>query len=98
MKLKFSRLIWGSTHIPNFTKILPVGAEFFFHLDKRTGMTKVTGIFLNSANAPKNNDKILCHVINDASRDKLALQKSLRGSSSGYFRLRINHPVQSFQY
>jgi len=37
-------------------------------------MTEVTVISLNSANAPKNNDNILCQVINDASRDKLALQ------------------------
>jgi len=71
MELVFSRQIWGSTQIPNFTKILPVGAELF-HADKRTDMTEVTIISLISANAPKNNDSILCHVINDAPRDKLA--------------------------
>jgi hypothetical protein len=73
MELAFSGQIWGSTQIPNFTKILPVGAELF-HADKRTDMTEVRVIFHISATAPKNNDSILFHVINDASRDKPALQ------------------------
>jgi hypothetical protein len=65
MKLEFSRQIWGRTQIPDFTQILPVGAELF-DTDKRTDVTEVTVIFRISANAPKNNDNILCHVINDA--------------------------------
>jgi hypothetical protein len=73
MELAFSRQVWGSTQILNFTKILPFGAELF-HADKRTDMTEVTVIFRISVNAPTNNDSILCHVINDASREKLALQ------------------------
>ena len=73
MELVFSWQIWGSTQIPNFTKISPVGVELF-HADKRTDMTEVTVIFRISANVPKNNDSIIFHVINDASRDKLALQ------------------------
>jgi hypothetical protein len=35
-------------------KIRPVGAELF-HVDRRTDMTKLTVVFRNFANAPKNN-------------------------------------------
>jgi len=65
MKLEFSRQIWGRTQIPDFTQILPVGAELF-DTDKGTDVMVVTVIFRISANAPKKNDNILCHVINDA--------------------------------
>jgi len=65
MELKFSRQIWGRTQIPDITQIPPVGTELF-DTDKRTDVTEVTVIFRISANAPKNNDNILCHVINDA--------------------------------
>jgi hypothetical protein len=41
-----------NTHISNFMKIRPVGAELFDE-DRRTHMTKLTAAFCNFAKAPK---------------------------------------------
>ena len=42
-----------SIQITNLVKIRPVGAELF-HVDRRTGMAKVTVALRNLANVPKN--------------------------------------------
>jgi hypothetical protein len=55
MKLEFSRQFSKNNQISNFTKIRPMGAEFF-HADGRTDMTKVIVAFRNFANAPKLNE------------------------------------------
>ena len=44
MKLEFSRHIFNNTHIPNFMKIRPVGAELC-HTGGQTDMTKLTVTF-----------------------------------------------------
>jgi len=56
MRLEFSRRIFEkkNTHISNFMKIRPVGAESF-RADGRTDMTNLTEAFRKFANAPKNN-------------------------------------------
>jgi hypothetical protein len=53
IKLKFPRPIFLNVRISNFTKIRPVGAEFF-HADEQTGMTKLIAAFRNFENASKN--------------------------------------------
>jgi len=54
MKLDFSLNIFGkeTTHISNLMKIRPVGVEVF-HADGWIGVTKLTVVFLNFANARK---------------------------------------------
>jgi hypothetical protein len=49
----FSDRFFTNTHISNFIKILPVGAELF-HADGQTGVTRLIVDFRNFANPPKN--------------------------------------------
>ena len=56
MKNDFFDRVSKNLHIPNFTKIRPVGAELF-HTDGRTDMTKLTVAVRNFANVPKNTIK-----------------------------------------
>ena len=52
-KFKFCDRFLKNTQISNFIKIRPVGGELF-RADGQTDMTKVTVVFRNFANAPKN--------------------------------------------
>jgi len=61
MKLEFLDRFSKNTHISNFVKIRPVGAEMF-HADKgktQTDMTKLIVTFRNFANMPKNDSSLL---------------------------------------
>jgi hypothetical protein len=58
MKLEFSGQISKNTQKSNIIKFRQVGAELFRaangRTDRQTDMTKVTEVFRNFANAPKN--------------------------------------------
>jgi hypothetical protein len=61
MKLEFRRQIFQKYRNTYFTKIRPVGAEFF-HAEGRTDgqidMTKLIVTFRNFMNAPKNGERL----------------------------------------
>jgi len=48
-----SAQVLKSTHRSNLIKICPAGAELFL-ADERADMTKLTGVFRNFSNIPKN--------------------------------------------
>ena len=52
MKFGFSRHIMEESHISNFIKIHPLGAEMF-HADRRTSITKLIIAIRHFANAPE---------------------------------------------
>jgi len=54
MKLEFFDTFLKNTQISNFMKIQPVGAELF-HADRQTQTMKLTVVFHNFTNTPKNN-------------------------------------------
>jgi len=50
---RFSGQIFEKYSISNFMQILPFEAELF-HNERRTDIKKLTAVFINFANAPKN--------------------------------------------
>jgi hypothetical protein len=56
MKLEFSQQIFKKYSNIKFHEICLVGAELF-HVDGQTDMKKLTAVFCNSANKPKNGRK-----------------------------------------
>jgi hypothetical protein len=53
MTLGFSGQIFEKYSISNFMEILPVEVELSHH-ERRTDIKKITVVFINFANAPKN--------------------------------------------
>ena len=62
MKIELSRLVFESNKISVFTKIFPVGAEFF-HADRRTDVTKVIVSYRSFVNiVEKERNPRCCHT------------------------------------